>query len=108
MNQDASSERYPIGKEPPQQAPCQEACPMHTDIPRFLRQVAERNFVEAVAVIRETNPFPSICGRVCFNQCELNCPMTAEFGAPMIRAVELFVAKQDPGAWKSKIKVSEC
>ena len=108
MNQDASNgEQYPIGKEPPQQAPCQEACPMHTNIPRFLRRVAERNFTEAIAVIRETNPFPSICGRVCFNQCELNCPMTEEFGAPMIRAVELFAAKQDPGAWKAKIKAAE-
>ena len=108
MNQIGSSgEQYVLGKEPPAQAPCQEACPMHTDIPRFLRRVAERNFAEAVAVIRETNPFPSICGRVCFNQCELNCPMTEEFGAPMIRAVELFASKQDPGAWKAKVDMAE-
>ncbi|UCE36118.1 MAG: FAD-dependent oxidoreductase [Thermoplasmata archaeon] len=53
--------------------PCQENCPAHVDIPRYLRQIAEGKFKEAIDSIRERNPFPTICGRVCHHPCEEEC-----------------------------------
>jgi len=53
------------------QPPCVEACPLHIDIPGFIRLLKERRFEEAVERIKETNEFPAITGRVC--QQELLC-----------------------------------
>ena len=54
-------------------SPCEEACPIHMDIPSYVMALAQGKFKEALAVIRETNPFPSICGRVCHHPCEAAC-----------------------------------
>ena len=54
-------------------APCANQCPADVDIPRYVRAVAEGRYREAVEVIRETNPLPSVCGRVCPHTCELSC-----------------------------------
>jgi NADPH-dependent glutamate synthase beta subunit-like oxidoreductase len=43
------------------------------DIPSYVMALAQGKFKEALAVIRETNPFPSICGRVCHHPCEAAC-----------------------------------
>jgi len=103
----SNSEHFVLGKEPPQEAPCQKACPLKADIPRYLRLVADGKFADAASVIRERNPFPSICGRACLNFCELQCPVTHGEGAIMIRAVERFVAQRDTGLWKSRVKVGK-
>ncbi len=54
-------------------SPCEEICPIHTDVPSYVIAIAQGKFKEALAVIRETNPFPSICGRVCHHPCETEC-----------------------------------
>ena len=54
-------------------SPCEEACPIHMDIPSYVMALAQGKFKEALAVVRETNPFPSICGRVCHHPCEEAC-----------------------------------
>jgi len=54
-------------------APCANRCPADVDIPRYVRAVAEGRYTDAVEVIRETNPLPSVCGRVCPHTCELSC-----------------------------------
>ena len=54
-------------------APCANRCPADVDIPRYVRAVAEGRYDDAVNVIRETNPLPSVCGRVCPHTCELSC-----------------------------------
>jgi len=54
-------------------SPCEEACPLHTDVPSYIIAISQGKFKEALAVIRETNPFPSICGRVCHHPCEAEC-----------------------------------
>ncbi|HRU95515.1 MAG TPA: dihydropyrimidine dehydrogenase, partial [Anaerolineae bacterium] len=46
-------------------APCQQACPLHNDIPQALDLLAEGDFAGAAAVYRQTNPLPEVCGRVC-------------------------------------------
>jgi len=54
-------------------SPCEEACPIHMDIPSYVIALAQGQVKEAIDVIRETNPFPSICGRVCHHPCEEAC-----------------------------------
>jgi len=54
-------------------SPCEEACPIHTDVPSYVMAIAQGKFREALDVIREVNPFPSVCGRVCHHPCEEVC-----------------------------------
>ena len=53
--------------------PCNAACPAGNDIVSFILKVAQGDFGGAFDLIREENPFPGICGRVCFHPCELKC-----------------------------------
>ncbi len=52
---------------------CQWACPAHTDVPRYIRLIAQGQFTEAYMVNRESNVFPAILGRVCDRPCEPAC-----------------------------------
>lgn len=85
-------------KKPVQEAPCKTACPVHIDVPRYVRAIGEGRFDEALAVIREKLPFPSVCGRVCFHPCEDGCAVNYTGKEPVaIRALKRFVAEM-PGA----------
>lgn len=54
-------------------SPCEEACPIHTDVPSYVIAISQGRFKEALEVLRGTNPFPSVCGRVCHHPCETDC-----------------------------------
>lgn len=54
-------------------APCQMACPAGIDVPSYLTLIGMGRDAEAIALIREDNPFPWVCGLVCTNPCELMC-----------------------------------
>ncbi len=53
--------------------PCQRACPAGINICEYIRQISLGNYSEAVQVIKERNPFPSVIGRICPRPCELEC-----------------------------------
>jgi len=52
---------------------CQWACPAHTDVPEYIRKIAQGNFTDAYIQNRESNVFPGILGRVCDRPCEPAC-----------------------------------
>ena len=52
---------------------CQWACPAHTDVPEYIRLIAQGEFTSAYMVNRESNVFPGILGRVCDRPCEPAC-----------------------------------
>jgi len=52
---------------------CQWGCPAHTDVPEYIRLIAQGRFTEAYMVNRESNVFPGILGRVCDRPCEPAC-----------------------------------
>lgn len=54
-------------------APCVQTCPANIDIQTYLSHVADGNYEAAVRVIKDRNPFPSVCGRVCPHPCEAAC-----------------------------------
>jgi NADPH-dependent glutamate synthase beta subunit-like oxidoreductase len=52
---------------------CQWACPAHTDVPSYIRLIAQGLFSDAYMLNRESNVFPGILGRVCDRPCEPAC-----------------------------------
>lgn len=54
-------------------APCSQACPAGEDIPRIEMLAAKGMFLAAWETILRENPFPAVCGRVCFHPCEGMC-----------------------------------
>ncbi len=55
-------------------APCQSACPLGTEAWRYVAHIQRGEYEEAYRVIREANPFPSVCARVCHHPCEETVP----------------------------------
>ena len=52
---------------------CQWGCPAHTDVPEYIRLIAQGRFTDAYMLNRESNVFPGILGRVCDRPCEPAC-----------------------------------
>jgi NADPH-dependent glutamate synthase beta subunit-like oxidoreductase/ferredoxin len=55
---------------------CQWACPAHTNVPEYIRLIAQGRFTEAYVLNRESNVFPGILGRTCDRPCEPACRRT--------------------------------
>ncbi len=73
-------------------SPCQHTCPVELDIPGYVSLIKEGKFVEAYCLIKQRNPFPAICGRVCHHPCEFKC-RRAQIDEPIaIRDLRRFVA----------------
>ena len=73
-------------------APCQHTCPVELDIPGYVSLINEGKFLEAYCLIKQRNPFPSICGRVCHHPCESKC-RRGQLDEPVaIRDLKRFVA----------------
>jgi len=54
-------------------APCRARCPVHIDVPGYLSAVADGRFSDALDIVLERNPLPSVCGRICLRPCEEGC-----------------------------------
>ena len=54
-------------------APCREACPIHQRAQGYVALIREGRYADAYRTIKEDNPFPSVCGRVCNHRCEDAC-----------------------------------
>jgi NADH-quinone oxidoreductase subunit F len=71
---------------------CQHACPAGIDVPNYVAAVANGNYREAVEIIRERNPFPAVCGRICIHPCEFKC-RRGELDDPVaIRSLKRFAS----------------
>ena len=95
--------------------PCSAACPAGNDIIGLIQKIMERDFEGAWNLIREENPLPGVCGRVCFHPCESKCNR-GEYDEPIaIHALERFTSDYAsnlnkkiegvPGARKDKIAI---
>jgi NADPH-dependent glutamate synthase beta subunit-like oxidoreductase/ferredoxin len=62
---------------------CQWACPAHTNVPEYIRLIAQGRFTEAYLVNRDSNVFPGILGRTCDRPCEPACRRTRVDGKPV-------------------------
>ena len=71
---------------------CQHACPAGIDVPNYVAAVAAGRYEQAVDIIRERNPFPAVCGRICVHPCEYKC-RRGELDDPVaIRSLKRFAS----------------
>jgi formate dehydrogenase beta subunit len=73
--------------------PCQVACPLHMEIGEYVDLVAQGKVMEALQVIRDGNPFPSICAYVCTHPCEDACRRSQVDKPIAIRALKRFAVE---------------
>ncbi|MGI6328846.1 MAG: FAD-dependent oxidoreductase [Dethiobacteria bacterium] len=73
-------------------SPCQHTCPVGVNIPKYVAHIGAGEYLEAVETVRERNPFPAICGRICHHPCENRC-RRGELDDPVaIKALKRFAA----------------
>ena len=76
-------------------AKCVNTCPAGVDTPAYLALIAQGRYAEGLAIHRERNPFPIICGRACPAFCETKC-RRAELDDPIaIRMAKRFMAEHE-------------
>ena len=76
-------------------APCVMTCPANIDIQSYLRHAGNGNFESALCVIKDRNPFPVACGRVCPHPCESQCRRNLVDSPVAINHVKRFIADLD-------------
>ena len=62
---------------------CQYACPAHTPVPEYIRQISQGNYTDAYMINWESNVFPGILGRTCDRPCEPACRRTRTHEKPV-------------------------
>jgi NADH-quinone oxidoreductase subunit F len=90
-------------------APCQSTCPVGTEAWRYIAHIQRGEYSDAYRVIREPNPFPSVCARVCHHPCESKCRAGTSGGDPIaIRNLKRFVTDTvDPNIHKPEKRQSK-
>lgn len=78
---------------PPFYPPCQAACPIHQDARGYIQHIAQGNFAQALAIIRQANPLPTICGTICAHPCEAECRRGQPDEPISIRALKRFAVE---------------
>ena len=73
-------------------SPCENTCPANINIPGYLALIAAGRFLDAYELIRQENPMPSVCGRICTHPCESKCRRGTVDEAVAICSLKRFVA----------------
>ncbi len=73
-------------------SPCRQACPAGIDMARALAAAALGRFDEALRIVRQDNPLPGVCGRVCYHPCEKECNRQDFDEAVNIRGFERYLS----------------
>jgi len=71
---------------------CQHACPAGIDVPNYVAAIAAGKYEKAVDIIRERNPFPAVCGRICIHPCEYKCRRGELDESVAIRSLKRYAA----------------
>jgi formate dehydrogenase major subunit len=88
--------------------PCRLNCPADVDIQGYMSLIHLGKFKEAVALVKEKNPLPSVCGRVCTRKCEINCRRSIVDTPVGIDFLKRYAADQDMigEMWKPNVKAA--
>ncbi len=102
-------------------APCKTACPVHLSVQGYIKMAAEGRYEDALALIKQDNPLPMICGAVCNRRCEDACtrgtidqPLAIDEIKKYIASLDLnskkpyipLCEKHDGGMWGDEFKVA--
>jgi NADPH-dependent glutamate synthase beta subunit-like oxidoreductase len=74
-------------------SPCCNGCPSGVNAQGYISLIRQGRYQEAVDLIRENNPLPSICGRICTNECEYGCTLIGDDHPVAIRELKKFVTE---------------
>ncbi|MFX1572671.1 MAG: FAD-dependent oxidoreductase [Promethearchaeota archaeon] len=74
-------------------SPCCNNCPSGVNAQGYISLIRQGKYQEAVNLIRENNPLPSICGRICTNECEFGCTLIGDDHPVAIRELKKFVTE---------------
>jgi putative selenate reductase YgfK subunit len=75
----------------PKTSPCIAGCPAGENIQGYIELAKEEKYEEAARLIWQNNPFPSVCGRVCYHPCMQACARSEFDGSVFIPAIERFL-----------------
>lgn len=73
-------------------SPCRQKCPAQIDIPKYIGYIKEGRYADALLTIKEHNPLPLSCGRVCPEPCALACRRQTEDDPVAINFMKRFAA----------------
>ena len=76
-------------------APCEATCPANVDIQGYIAHISNGNFEAATRLIKESNPLPVVCGRICPHPCESQCRRTLVDEAVAINPLKRFSAEYE-------------
>jgi len=89
-------------------SPCQNACPAGMNVPGYVSLIGEGRFKEALELALDTNPFPSVCGRICDHQCQSKCRRNQIDESVAIRSLKRFIGDYEENNIEyPEIKVSK-
>ncbi len=88
-------------------APCIEGCPASEDIEQYMYWAARGDFDKAWEVLVEENPFPAVCGRVCYHPCESSCNRDHFDQSLGINSIERFIGDHGLEFSLDRFKVAE-
>ncbi len=77
-------------------SPCQHTCPIEMDIPAYIALIRAERFEDAYKVLLKTNPFPSVCGRVCDHKCQSKCRRGKMDESIAIKFLKRFITDNAP------------
>jgi len=83
-------------------SPCANHCPSGVDAQGYISLIRQGKYQDAVDLIRKNNPLPSICGRICTNECEHGCTLIGDDHPVAIRELKKFVTEWEIEQSKNK------
>ncbi len=88
-------------------SPCRHACPAGVKAQGYIALISQGKFKEALEVVRNTMPFPSVCGRVCVHPCERECERGKVDEPLAIMALKRFAADYELRAGREEVSPIE-
>jgi glutamate synthase (NADPH/NADH) small chain len=82
---------------------CESSCPVQMNIPAYIRSIWEDDIEGALRQVYETNPLPSVCGRVCTHNCETSCAIAIRGEAIAIRWLKRYIIDSAPNDIYEKV-----
>lgn len=79
-------------------SPCKTECPAHISVQGYIKMAAQGRYREALELIKNENPFPAVCGRICPRKCESDCTR-GDIDEPVaIDEIKKYIAEQELNA----------
>ncbi len=73
-------------------SPCENTCPANVNVPGYMALIAAGRFIDAYNLVKQENPFPAVCGRICTRPCESKCRRNKTDEAIAVADLKRFVA----------------